>query len=36
MAYSLKKEILLRVPIHKVWSSYRYHLPTLAKFIPTV
>tara|TARA_B100000989_G_scaffold285374_1_gene253017 strand:- start:710 stop:931 length:222 start_codon:yes stop_codon:yes gene_type:complete len=36
MAYSLKKEILLRAPIHKVWSTYRDHLPTLAKVIPTV
>ena len=36
MAYSLKKEILLHVPIQKVWTTYRDHLPTLAEVMPTV
>ena len=36
MAYSLKKEILLHAPIHKVWTTYRDHLPILAEVMPTI
>ena len=36
MAYSLKKEILLDAPIHKVWTTYRDHLPILAEVMPTI
>ena len=36
MVYSLKKEILLHAPIHKVWTTYRDHLPILVELSLTI
>ena len=36
IAYSLKKEIFLRAPIQKVWTTYRDHLTILAEVMPTL